>query len=89
MLVSLVFILWKNPSGSWRELGNSTFVLSSGVVAGNNVSIVAAKSLVGGSVTINFKGTSGGGKISGTVEVTISSIMGGGTLPGTFQLEKQ
>src|ERR1035441_6514709 len=41
-------ITWKNPSGGWRSLGNATFVISSGVVAGDKVSIIASDDLAGG-----------------------------------------
>jgi hypothetical protein len=82
-------ITWHHPSGAWQSLSEATFVVNSGVVAADKVSIIASDDLGGGKATLNFTGTIDGNSLKGTVTFGITSIMGGGTFPGTFELKKE
>jgi hypothetical protein len=82
-------ISWVQPTGAWSGVGNSTFIISSGIMAGDSVAIVAEQKLAGGSVTLNLTGKIDGSKISGTASVSVSSMISGSTTPGTFELTKK
>jgi hypothetical protein len=82
-------VTWHNSTGAWNLMEGETLTVRSSNVSGDHVTFMADKTIPGGTVSVNFKGSVQGTTMKGTADVNIGSVMGGDTYLSNFDLTRK